>query len=419
MTTECPAGRPRAAPAPLWRNRDFMLLWGSQAVSTVGVRASAMAYPLLVLAITGSPAKAGVVGFAQTLPYVLFYLPAGALVDRWDRRRVMLACDAGRAVAIGSIAVAVVLDRATLVQIALAAFTEGSFFVFFQLSESAALPRVVHRSQLSGALARNQAREYGAELAGQPLGALLFGFGHMLPFLFDALSYVVSFGCVSLVRAAFQEERQRSRASLWAEVREGLGWLFRQRFLVYLVVLIGATNVVFSALPLVMIVRARRLGASPALIGAMFVFLGVGAVLGSLVAPWVQRHLAGRTVIAGSLWSWAVGLAALPLLGDPVPLGAVVATTSVVGPAFNVLVASYRYALAPDRLQARSQSAARLVTWGTIPLGNLAGGFLLESVGPVPSFVVLAALMLAIALAATATPTIRRAPDVATLQPTP
>jgi DNA-binding transcriptional ArsR family regulator len=85
------------APQPLWRNRDFLLLWSGQTISTLGTRISGLAYPLLVLAVTGSPAQAGLVGFAQTLPYLVWFLPAGALVDRWDRKRVMLVADAGRA----------------------------------------------------------------------------------------------------------------------------------------------------------------------------------------------------------------------------------------------------------------------------------------------------------------------------------
>ena len=84
------------AERPLWRTRDFMLLWSGQVVSTLGSRISALAFPLLVLAISGSPAQAGLVGFAQGLPFLVWYLPAGALVDRWSRKRVMLAADAGR-----------------------------------------------------------------------------------------------------------------------------------------------------------------------------------------------------------------------------------------------------------------------------------------------------------------------------------
>jgi MFS family permease len=167
-----------------------------------------VAYPLLVLASTGSPAKAGLVGFAQSLPFILFYLPAGALVDRWDRKRVMLVTEAGRAAALGSLAVTLALGSTPFAQIVVVAFVEGSLFVFFRLSEGAALPRVVPREQLPTAVAQNQAREQGADLAGQPLGGALFGISHALPFLFDALSYAASFVSLLFIRRSFQEVRE-------------------------------------------------------------------------------------------------------------------------------------------------------------------------------------------------------------------
>ncbi|MGH3993940.1 MAG: MFS transporter, partial [Pseudonocardiaceae bacterium] len=256
-------------PTSLWRNRDFMLLWSGQVVSTIGIRVSSLAYPLLVLAMTGSPAQAGLVGFAQTLPYLLCYLLAGALVDRWDRKRVMLVADAGRALAVGTVAVALALGTLTLPMILLAAFVEGLLFVFFQLAETAALPHVVPRSQLAPALAQNQAREQGAELAGQPLGGVLFGISHLLPFAFDAVSYLVSFTTLLFVRPAFQASRERAITRLRADIAEGVRWLWHQEFLRALVALIGLTNLVFNALIITLIVRAQQLGASPAGIGLL------------------------------------------------------------------------------------------------------------------------------------------------------
>src|SRR6266540_6468540 len=124
-----------------------MLLLGGQVVSTVGTRVSAIAFPLLVLAQTRSPAKAGIVGFAQSLPYLLFFLPAGALVDRWNRKRIMLVADAGRAVALGSVAVVLAVGSLRFAQIVAVAFVEGGLFVFFSLAETAALPQIVPKDQ--------------------------------------------------------------------------------------------------------------------------------------------------------------------------------------------------------------------------------------------------------------------------------
>src|SRR3954451_23547919 len=159
-----------ATPAPLWRNRDFSLLWSRQVISTVGTRITSVAYPLLVLLLTGSPALAGVVGVAQTLPFLLLYLPRGGWAGRWDRRRTMIACELGRAVALGSVALTAVLGGVHAVgiaQLAAVAFVEGCLFVLFDLAERAALPRLVPPAQVPTAVAWNQARTQGADLVGQ------------------------------------------------------------------------------------------------------------------------------------------------------------------------------------------------------------------------------------------------------------
>src|SRR5579885_3013144 len=132
-------------PKPLWRNRDYLLLWSGQAISSVGSSASELALPLLILSITHSPAQAGFAGALRSLAYLLLGLPAGALIDRWDRKRLMIFCDAGRALALGSIPLALALNHLAMAQLYLVSLIEGTLYVFFSLAESAALPRVVAR----------------------------------------------------------------------------------------------------------------------------------------------------------------------------------------------------------------------------------------------------------------------------------
>lgn len=397
---------------PLWRNRDFVLLWSGQVVSTVGMRITALAYPLLVLATTGSPLLAGLVGFAQALPFLLVYLPAGAIVDRLDRKRIMLVADAVRVVALGSVVTALAAGWLTLPHILVVVFLDGACFVFFQLAESAALPHIVPSQQLPTALAQNQAREHGADLAGQPLGGILFAAGHALPFLVDAVSYALSFVSLLFVRPRLQHERARPARGLFADIAEGIGWLWRQRFLRAVVMLAGATNIVLNALPLVLIVRARGMGASPAMIGVLLAFSGVAAIIGALLAPWLHRRIPARIIVIGALWAWAASTAVLVLMPTPLALGAAAGAGALLGPPFNVVIAAYRYKLVPDRLQARTQSAARLIAWGTIPLAPLIAGLLLEWTGSTGALLWLTALMLAIALTATVARTVREAPPL-------
>jgi len=170
-------------PASLWRNPDFLLLWSGQVVSTVGTRVSAVAFPILALAISGSPTVAGLVGALASVPYFLLLLPAGAWVDRWDRKRVMVFCDLGRAAAMGSIPVALAAGSLTPVHLALVALADGTLSAFFDLAGASALPRIVDRPDLSRAISATSLADQASRLVGPALGGFLYVAGRALPFL--------------------------------------------------------------------------------------------------------------------------------------------------------------------------------------------------------------------------------------------
>jgi MFS family permease len=389
---------------PLWRNRDFTLLWTSQVASTVGTRLTAVAYPLLVLLLTGSPALAGVVAFAQTLPFLLLYLPGGAWTDRWDRRRTMVACDLGRAVALGSVAVVALVggvDAVTVSQLAAVAFAEGCLFVLFDLAEGAALPHIVPAEQVPAAVAYNQARVQGADLVGQPLGGILFALSPAVPFAVDAATYLVSGGAVAAIRSRLQGERAPVATRLRAQILEGLRFVRGSAFLRDTVVLVAGMNLVFNGLFLALVVRARDLGASPARVGLMLGVFGVGGVLGSIAAPWLHRRLPGRLILVGTAWAWAGLMALQPLAPSPLWLGVVAGVIALFGPVFNVVVGAYFYRVTPDELMGRVRSTIRLVAWGSIPVGSLLGGVLAEALGGGTALLVLGLGMLPVAVGTT------------------
>jgi MFS family permease len=365
-----------------------------------------------VLALTGSPAQAGIVGFAQSLPFVLVGLPAGALVDRVDRKRLMLVSDGTRAIALATIPVAYAFDVLTVAQLAAVAFVEGAFFILFDFAETSSVPQIVEREQLPTAISVHQARVQGADLAGQPLGGVLFALHRMAPFVVDVVSYVVSFLALLFIRRPLQEAREGPARSLRSDIAEGIGWLWRQPFLRACVFLVAGSNFVGNALFLVLIVRAQELGASASVIGLMLGFYGAGSLLGSVLAPSVVRRVDSRHIVIGSLWVWALGTAVLALVEQPLVLGVVVALAGFPLIFWNVVLASYRYALVPDRLLGRVVSAGRFVAWSTIPLGALAGGLLAESLDGRAAILVLALLGGVVALAATAIPSVRHAPRV-------
>jgi 4-hydroxybenzoate polyprenyltransferase len=164
---------------------------------------------------------------------------------------------------------------------------------------------------------------------------------------------------------------------------------------------------------IVLIVRARDLGASPALIGTLFAFAGAAAILGALVAPWIHRHVPPAVVVLGTLWFWVPATAALALLHDPIGLGLVLAVSNLVGPVFNVVVGAYSYALVPDRLLGRVRSASLVIAWGAIPLGSLFAGFVVAMIGARETIVVLAGILLALAVCGTASRSVRTVPRLA------
>lgn len=182
----------RRGDAPLWRNRGFVVLLAGQLLSTLGTQLTTIAYPLLVLAATGSAAQAGAVAFARLVPFAVFGLLAGVAADRWDRKVLLIGADAVRAVAVGALSAAIVLDRVTFSQVLVAAFVEGAGATLAGAAQAGALRAVVPRAQLPNAVAAQRARMSAVRLVGPPVGGALFSLARALPFVLDAVSYAFS-----------------------------------------------------------------------------------------------------------------------------------------------------------------------------------------------------------------------------------
>jgi MFS family permease len=414
-----PAGTgARLSDLPLHRNRDFVLLQSGQTLSTIGSESAALAYPLLVLAVTHSPAQAGVVGFARIVPWALFGFIAGVAADRLDRKRLMIVSDVVRAAAAASLVVAFWLGHLTVVQIAVVAFVEGTLFVFFNIAELGALRSVVAARQLPQAAAAEQARWSTVTLVAPPLGGALFGLGRALPFVANGLSYVFSLATLLAIRTPFQEERERDATPVRAQLAEGLRWLWGHRFFRDSALLFSLTNLVYEALFLVLIVVGRRQGLSGAEIGGLFATFGVCSLVGSVFAPRIVRAVSMRTLLVAGFWA-QLGFAAFllkpnvyVLLGGSIPF-------AVLTPAGNAAVIGYRTAMVPDRLTGRVGGVARTIALCTAAFGPLSAGFLLHAYSARTAVAVYAALMLVLALAGTTNPSIRNAPSLRELDDLP
>jgi len=371
-------GRP---PRPLWRNRDYMLLWSGQIISVLGGRATVIALPLLALMLTRSPAQAGFIGAVNTAPFLIFGLPAGAFVDRWNRKTVMIVCDAARCLTIASIPIALWLGHLSIVQIYAAAIIDGSVFVFFNVAEVAALPRVVTQEQLPAAVAQNQLAGFITVLLGAPLGGLLYQIARSLPFTADALSYGASVVSLLFIRTPFQQERKASTSKLRSEIAGGLIWIRNYHLFRFLVALLGGTSLTTAGLPLLLILLAREDRTPPVLIGVILSVAALGGVLGSfLAAPIYKRFEFSGTCIAAT-WVAAGLMPLYAVAPNPVVLSVITFPLFVAFAVSAVAQQSYRLPLIPDELQGRVNSVVRTVSWSAEAASVAIIGVLVQTMG--------------------------------------
>lgn len=397
----------RAGAASLWRNRDYMILWGGQLVSSVGSMVSELAFPLLILAVTHSPAAAGFATALRFGPYLLLMLPAGALIDRWNRKRVMICCDVGRALALGSIPLAATTGHLTLPLVFAAALVEGTLYVFFSLGEMAAIPQVVPPPQLAAASSQSQAASSVSQILGPALGGLLFSLGAGLPFFLDAVSYACSVGSLVLIRSRFEVVHSTHAAlsarQLWREVRDGGRWLWQQHALRSLALLTGGLMACSAGYPLIVIVVAQRMHASSAAIGLVLAAGGLGGIVGALVAGPLLYRLPLGPLVVGLIWALALTWPPYAFAPNLWVLAGILAVTFVVVPPYFAAQFSYRMRVIPDALQGRVSSIYRLLAFGIgQPVGLIAAGALLQAFGPVRTVLILFVPQVALALAATA-----------------
>lgn len=318
-------------PLPLRRNRDFVLLQTGQLLSSAGNQIAFIAWPLLVLAVTGSPAKAGLVSFVRLLPSVLFAIPAGLAADRYDRRRLMLGADGVRALGLAVLAAAVLDGSPPLWLMLGVGFVQGSASTVFRVAETGAVKAVVPPAQLPAAVGAIQARQSAVMLVGPAVGGALFGLGRALPFVVDALSYAFSFFSLALMRTPFQKERESDRVPVRTRIADGFRFLWNEPFVRFSTFFYGIGNFSIPGMLLVLVVVAEEDGLGSGPIGLMLVLL-----------------------------------AALTLQGITLPVT-------------NSVVDSYRIAIIPDRLLGRVETVGSQIGLAIAPLGPLVAGFLLSA----------------------------------------
>ncbi|MCX4553661.1 MFS transporter [Streptomyces sp. NPDC007076] len=397
---------------PLWKNRDFLRLWIGAGSTLLGTGVATTAYPLLIIWFTGSAVGAGLVGFAAMLPRLLVQLPAGVLVDRWDRRRLMITCDILGLVTMGSVAAALIAGRFWLPHIMAAAFVQGSAAIFYRLAERAAVRNVVEPGHLSAALAQNEARGQAAALIGQPTAGSLFVAAKWLPFAFAAFSHLLALLTLLPIKKKFQLERVAEPRRIRTELAEGFVWVWRQRFVRDASVLIALTNLVFQVLGLALVVLIKEGGGSPMAVGTMGAVAGVGGILGALTGSWWIKRLTPVSTLIGTVLAWAVFMTPMGFTSNPFILGGLYAGMNYAAALMGVAGGIYQIQITPDEMQGRVTSVGALLASGANSAGAMAGGFLLAALGASTTVLAAAGVMFVMAVGAALSPGIRSARDI-------
>jgi MFS family permease len=393
------SGMTDAPPRPDRLGRDFARLWLAQGVSNLGDGVYVTALPLLAATLTRDPLPVSAVVFAEWLPWPLFGLLAGALLDRWELRRVMWTVDAARLVVVGGFAAAVLLGWAGIPLLMATGFLLGTGQTLVDTGSQALIPGLVSRDP--GRLERANGRLAGTrmvaeELAGPPAGGFLFSVSGWIPFAVDAISFGVSSALVAAIpgrRGARSDGGVAMgagrRSGLRVEIAEGLRWLLAHRVLRAMAVLVAGVNLVTAAQGAIRVLFAQeRLGLGSVGFGLLLTGSAVGGAVGSVVAPRLSRRLGPVRVMTGQFVLQGFVTFGVGLTRNPWVAAGLLVFSGLFVITFNVILESLRQQLVPDRLLGRVISSFRLFSYGAVPLGALVGGLLARRFGlPAPFLV--------------------------------
>jgi MFS family permease len=377
----------------LWRHPDFLKLWAGDTVSQFGSQVTLLAVPTVaILLLHAGPYQVGILSALEFLAFPMLGLVAGVYADRLRRRPIMIVCDLGRMLALGSIPVAFVLNLLTLEQLYVVALLTGIFTVFFDVSYQSYLPVLVDRTNLIEGNTKLEISRSVAQVSGPAVaGFLIQWIGGAKAIAVDAVSFLVSAIALSAIRTPEPQPKPVTASGTTGfvpELKEGLEAVFKNPILWRIA---GSTatfnlgsNMVFGAVFLVFVYRQLHLSA--ATVGVVFAVGSLGGLAGAFSASWVARQLGIGPTLAIANVIGGLAILALPAAQviAPVPLLATLGfVQGLAGPVYNITQVSLRQAITTDRVQGRMNATIRTIIWGTIPVGAFIGGILGTSIGMV------------------------------------
>jgi MFS family permease len=381
----------------LLRHRDFRRLWAAETVSQLGTQVTLLALPVVaVTVLDATPLQMGVLTALETAAFLLIGLPAGAWVDRWRRRRVLVTADLVRAVVLGTLPVAYLLDVLTLGQLFVVAAVTGTATVFFDVAYQSYLPALVDRDQLVDGNGKLEASRAVAQVAGPGLtGVLLRVLGAPLLIAGDAVSFLLSALFLGSIRRPDTVPDRATRRPLRAEIGEGLSFVVRHPLLRRIVACTGTSNLFGSMTTALLVLYVIRvLGLTESTLGLVFSIGAVGGLLGAATAARVARRVGEGRAIPLAAVVVAVAGVLLPLAAVGAPTVLLIAGWSLLSWAvvvYNVVQVSFRQRLCPPGLLGRMNASVRFIVFGTMPVGGLLGGVLGEWLGVLPALWIAAA----------------------------
>jgi MFS family permease len=369
--------------------RDYWRLLAASAAANLADGVGRVALPLLAATLTRDPVLVSALTALAFLPWLLFGLASGVLVDRVDRRRAMAVANLVRAALLGALAVSVLLGTAGIALLYAVAFGLGAAETVYDSAARAALPQLVPRDRIE----RGNSLLFTVEVVGQaflgaPIGSLLFAVLAAAPLLGNATGFVLAAVLVLTMERSMRPARGE-RATVPAEIRDGLGWLWRHRLIRGITLLTALSAVAIYMMIAVQVLYALEvLGLPPAGYGLLLMVSGVGAVVGGLAVPRIAARFGRSASLVAASLLFALATIATGLTADPVTAGVLFGLTAVAATVWDVLSLSLRQALIPTGLFGRVQGAYRTLVWGAFPVGALAGGTLAAAAGVPAVFMV-------------------------------
>ena len=382
----------------------YWRLWWANAVSYAGDGALVSALPLFAVTVTRDPRLIALVSAAMFLPWLLLSLPAGAIVDRHDRVALMWRSQAVQFAVMGVLTVLIMTHAAGVAVLAAAGFLLGCAEVVFSNAEQSALPALVPADLLARANGNQQVvLTIGETFAGPPLGSALFAVRAALPFGLDAISFAGSAALVAgLPRTAQSRAVQgHSRQRMRAQIAEGVRWLAGHRLLRTVALLLGVSNFSSQMGQATLVVLATQtLHVGTRGYGLLWTAAAVGSVLGGLVNPVIARRLGLLPSLIVAMAAFAVADAGVGLAPDFAVAAALMACNGFFVTMWNIVTVTMRQRIVPAELLGRVNSAYRMIGWGLMPLGALAGGVVAHAAGLRAAYIVAGVLTGAALLAA-------------------